>query len=182
MATLFCNFVRVRKNYIPRVSSLLKFRKRSAAVSSSCRLDNRKNVVRAVASQLSESVDFNRGESNRQQRKFPYKVISVLGIMTANNEEEEEDSSATHDVSQDQTVTPFSSHHGKRNANGRFAKAATRNKSLVQMREGYKTYTAKRKLEFENDTDENEPPSRRRTRSTEVCLMTHYHFGKVLFA
>lgn len=92
MATLFCNFVRVRKNYIPRVSSLLKFRKRRAAVSSSCRLDNRKNVVRAVASQLSESVDFNRGESNRQQRKFPYKVISVLGIMTANNEEEEEDS------------------------------------------------------------------------------------------
>ncbi|KAJ7369996.1 hypothetical protein OS493_034942 [Desmophyllum pertusum] len=167
MASLFSNFI--RKNCI----TLLKFRKTSAVVSISCRLGKRKNVVR-VASHLSESVDLRKRESNRRQhsKKFPYPVVAVLGIIAANyKDKEEEDSSAT-DVasqSQSQSVTPSSSHHEERIANGRFTKAARGTpKSLVRMREGYKTHTAKRKLEFEDGTDENEPPSRCQTRSTEA--------------
>ncbi|KAJ7382536.1 hypothetical protein OS493_034427, partial [Desmophyllum pertusum] len=151
----------IRKNCI----SLLKFRKTSAVVSISCRLGKRKNVVR-VASHLSESVDFRKRESNRRQhsKKFPYPVVAVLGIIAANSKDKEEEDSSATDVtsqsqSQSQTVTPSSLHHEERIANGRFTKAARGTpKSLVRMREGYKTHTAKRKLEFEDGTDENEPP------------------------
>ena len=36
------------------------------------------------------------------------------------------------------------------------------------MQQGYRNYMAKRILDFENLTDENEPPSKRNTRSTQV--------------
>ena len=67
-------------------------------------------------------------------------------------------------------TTPSSpSHQIKRSASGHFAKAAkgTSNK-MALMQQGYQNYMAKRKLDFENITDENEPPSKRNTRSTQV--------------
>ncbi|CAH3030571.1 unnamed protein product [Porites evermanni] len=39
---------------------------------------------------------------------------------------------------------------------------------MALMQQGYQNYMAKRKLDFENITDENEPPSKRNTRSTQV--------------
>ena len=67
-------------------------------------------------------------------------------------------------------TTPSSPlHQIKRSASGRFAKAAkgTSNK-MALMQQGYRNYMAKRKLDFENITDENEPPSKRNTGSTQV--------------
>ena len=106
-----------------------------------------------------ESYHFHRKES----RTFPYTVFAVLGMAVACSQDSEEGNSPP--------ISPFASpsHHGKRSANGRFTKAAKgKKKSLVPMRQGYRNYFAKRKLAFENYTDENEPPPKCITRSTQV--------------
>ena len=94
----------------------------------------------------------------------------------------EEDSLPTSSVSQSLSVTTPSSpsHRVKRSASGRFAKAAkgTSNK-MTLMQQGYRNYMAKRKLDFENITDENEPPSKRNTRSTQVSTAVTV-FRKIL--
>ena len=43
-----------------------------------------------------------------------------------------------------------------------------KDRKLGKLREGYKNWSAKRKLEFVDDTQENEPLRKRVTRSTEV--------------
>ena len=105
------------------------------------------------------------------------------GIAAATSHNTEEDSLPTSSVSQSLSVTTPSSpsHQVKRSASGRFAKAAkgTSNK-MALMQQGYRNYMAKRKLDFENITDENEPPSKRNTRSTQVstavtsCLQKNF--------
>ena len=123
-------------------------------------------------------------ESHRKQRRnFPYTLFAVLGIAAATPNNTEEDSLPTSSVSQSLSVTTPSSpsHQVKRSASGRFAKAAkgTSNK-MALMQQGYRNYMAKRKLDFENITDENEPPSKRNTRSTQVstavtsCLQKNF--------
>ena len=111
-------------------------------------------------------------ESHRKQRRnFPYTLFAVLGIAAATSNNTEEDSLPTSSISQSLSVTTPSSpsHQVKRSASGRFAKASkgTSNK-MALMQQGYRNYMAKRKLDFENITDENEPPSKRNTRSTQV--------------
>ena len=105
------------------------------------------------------------------------------GIAAATSHNTEEDSLPTSSVSQSLSVTTPSSpsHQVKRSASVRFAKAAkgTPNK-MALMQQGYRNYMAKRKLDFENITDENEPPSKRNTRSTQVstavtsCLQKNF--------
>ena len=123
-------------------------------------------------------------ESHRKQRRnFPCTLFAVLGIAAATSHNTEEDSLPTSSVSQSLSVTTPSSpsHQVKRSASGRFAKAAkgTSNK-MALMQQGYRNYMAKRKLDFENITDENEPPSKRNTRSTQVstavtsCLQKNF--------
>ena len=84
-------------------------------------------------------------------------------------------------------TTPSSpSHQIKRSASGRFAKAlkGTSNK-MALMQQGYRNYMAKRKLDFENITDENEPPSKRNKGSTQVSTVVTFYlyknFKKALF-
>ena len=77
-------------------------------------------------------------------------------------------------------TTPSSpSHQIKRSASGRFAKAAkgTSNK-MALMQQGYRNYMAKRKLDFENITDENEPPSKRNKGSTQVSTAVTFYLYK----
>ena len=126
-------------------------------------------------------------ESHRKQRRnFPCTLFAVLGIAAATSHNTEEDFLPTSSVSQSLSVTTPSSpsspsHQVKRSASGRFAKAAkgTPNK-MALMQQGYRNYMAKRKLDFENITDENEPPSKRNTRSTQVstavtsCLQKNF--------
>ena len=123
-------------------------------------------------------------ESHRKQRRnFPCTLFAVLGIAAATSHNTEEDSLPTSSVSQSLSVTTPSSrsHQVKRSASGRFAKAAkgTPNK-MALMQQGYRNYMAKRKLDFENITDENEPPSKRNTGSTQVstavtsCLQKNF--------
>ena len=46
------------------------------------------------------------------------------------------------------------------------------------MQQGYRNYMAKRKLDFENITDENEPPSKRNTGSTQVSMAVTFYLYK----
>ena len=59
-----------------------------------------------------------------------------------------------------------------RSSNGRFAKSKEKDIRAEQhckkLKEGFKSWAAKRKLEFENSSDENQPPSKRLARAAEV--------------
>lgn len=63
------------------------------------------------------------------------------------------------------------SHHVKRSANGPFTKHGAKGtpKNVEHVRRGYQNYIAQRKLEFGNCIDENEPTSKRETRSTQAA-------------
>ena len=164
MASLLRKFA--RKNFVNFVNA-----RRLASFRQTCI----KGDVLPVSSNLPAFIDphnRHKRESHRKQRRnFPYTLFAVLGIAAATPNNTEEDSLPTSSVSQSLSVTtpPSSSHQVKRNASGRFAKAGkgTSNK-MALMQQGYRNYMAKRKLDFENITDENEPPSKRNTRSTQV--------------
>ena len=52
----------------------------------------------------------------------------------------------------------------------KFVRSKTkRKKKLKWFQEGFKNWNAKRKLKYDNETEENEPPTKRMTRSLEVC-------------
>ena len=157
-----------RKNFVNFVNArrLASFRKTF--------IKSKGDVLR-VSSNLPAFIDphkRHKHESHRKHRRnFPYTLFTVLGIAAATPNNTEEDSLPTSSVSQSlSATTPLSSSHQvKRSASGRFAKLAkgTSNK-MALMQQGYRNYMAKRKLDFENITNENEPPSKRNTRSTQV--------------
>ena len=165
MASLLRNIA--RKNFV----NFLEVLKARRSVSFGQTFIKGDNVLR-VSSNLPAFIDPHKRESHRNQRRnFPYTLFAVLGIAAATSNNTEEDSLPTSSVSQSLSVTTPSSplHQVKRSASGRFAKAAkgTSNK-MALMQQGYRNYMAKRKLDFETITDENEPPSKRNTRSTQV--------------
>ena len=177
MASLFRNIA--QKNFV----NFLEVLKARRLVSFGQTFIKGDSVLR-VSSNLSAFIDRHKRESHRKQRRnFPYTVFAVLRIAAATSNNMEEDSLPTSSVSQSLSVTTPSSpsHQVKRSASGRFAKAAkgTSNK-MALMQQGYRNYMAKRKLDFENITDENEPPSKRNTRSTQVstavtsCLQKNF--------
>ena len=177
MASLFRNIA--RKNFV----NFLEVLKARRLVSFGQTFIKGDSVLR-VSSNLSAFIDRHKRESHRKQRRnFPYTVFAVLRIAAATSNNMEEDSLPSSSVSQSLSVTTPSSpsHQVKRSASGRFAKAAkgTPNK-MALMQQGYRNYMAKRKLDFENITDENEPPSKRNTRSTQVstavtsCLQKNF--------
>ena len=125
------------------------------------------NVFR-VSCHFTTFIDPHQGESHREQRRnFPYIVFAA-----ASSKNTEEDSLSTSSESQSFFVTTPSppSRHLKRSGNSRFAKAAkgTSNK-MALMTLGYCNCMAKEKLDFENTTEENEPPSKCNTRTTHAC-------------
>jgi len=157
MASLFRNITRKNFNCLEtgNVRSLL---------STGHRFGKRENVT-LVTSHLSESVDLNKRESHRKQsRTSPCSLFAVLGIAAASsNDTEENDSPPTSSVE-------WSLHESsERNT-----------KNLMKMRQGYPKYNAKRKLNFENYTDENQPPSKRNARSTQVCTPVTRYLKKKL--
>ena len=166
MASLLKNIA--RKNFV----NFLELLKARRLVSFGQTFIKGDNVLR-VPSSLSAFIHPRKRKSHRKQRRnFPYTLLfAVLGIDAATSNNTEEDSLPTSSVSQSLSFTTSSSpsHHVNRNANGRFAKAAkgTSNK-MALMQQGYRNYMAKRKLNFKNITDENEPPSKRNPRSTQV--------------
>ena len=166
-ASLFRNIV--RKNFI----NLREARNARRLASIDRRFRKRKDVYIQVTCYLSQSIDLCEREwYHKQRRNFPNIVLAVFGMAAASSQDTEEGNSPPKSlVSQSLSHSPFVSplHHGKRSANGCFTKAAkVTKKKLVQMRQGYKNYVAKRKLQFENCTDGNEPPPKRNTRSIQV--------------
>ena len=111
--------------------------------------------------------------------KFSH-LFAVLGVVVATLKDKEQENSPL--VSECKNLTATSSNR-ERTLDGRFTKASKgTNKKLDQMREGYKNFVAKRKLELENFTDESEPPSevcKRQTRSSEVCAITFIYVANV---
>lgn len=82
----------------------------------------------------------------------------------------------------------FTQHpHNIRNASGRFRKVEaieTRKETKIKrLHEGFKTWNAKRKLQYDNVSKENEPPAKRMTRACEVStflfIRKSYNFGKI---
>ena len=174
MASLFRNFV-----------SCLEAGNVRSLLGTGHRFVKRENVTR-VTRHLPESVDPHKRESHRKQsRNSPYSLFVVLGIAAASpNDTEENDSPPTSSVSDSLSAPSFPpSLHEKRATNGRFTKTEKGTpKNLIKMRQGYQKYTAKRKLDFENYTDENQPTSKRNTRSTQVCTpVTRYLKKKKTF-
>ena len=172
MASLFRNIA--RKNFV----NCLEAGNVRSLLSTGHRFVKRENVTR-VTSHLSISVDPHKRESHRKRsRNSPYSLFAVLGIAAASsNDTEENVSPPTLSVSDSLSAPSFPrSLHEKRSTNRRFTKAAKGTpKNLIKMGQGYQKYTAKRKLNFENYTDENQPPSKRNTRGTQVCTpVTRY--------
>ena len=175
MASLFRNIA--RKNFV----NFLEVLKARRLVSFGQTFIKGDSVLR-VSSNLSAFIDRHKRESHRKQRRnFPYTVFAVLRIAAATSNNMEEDSLPSSSVSQSLSVTTPSSpsHQVKRSASGRFAKAAkgTPNK-MALMQQGYRNYMAKRKLDFENITDENEPPSKRNKGSTQVSTVVTFYLYK----
>ena len=176
MASLLRNIA--RKNFV----NFLEVLKARRLVSFGQTFIKGDNVLR-VPSNLSAFIHPRKRESHRKQRRnFPYTLLfAVLGIDAATSNNTEEDSLPTSSVSQSLSVTTSSSpsHHVNRSANGRFAIAGkgTSNK-MALMQQGYRNYMAKRKLNFKNITDENEPPSKRNPRSTQVSTAVTLYLEK----
>ena len=126
----------------------------------------RRNITRVASVFLTESVDYRKRESNyrKHHSKFPY-VYSLFGLVSldAANLNDKEGSNSPPSSLTSQSLSPSPSHREKRSANGYFTKPGAKGtpKTLEHMRRGYQNYIVKRKLEFGNCIDENEPPSKR---------------------
>ena len=135
-----------------------------------------RNVTRVASVFSTESAHFRKGESNYRKHhiKFPY-VYSVFGAVSlaAANSNDEGGGTPLSSSFTSQSLSPSPSPHEKRGANGRLTKPGVKGTSenLEHMRRGYKNYIVKRKLEFGNSIDENAPPSKRETRSTQVWAL-----------
>ena len=113
-----------------------------------------------------------RKESHRERLRFRFShvfsVFSALYICNCERVEcmEKDESSCSTSVT-GVALTPETKHHNKRNAIGRFAKVRNlghREKNLEPMKAAL---AARRSLIFDRG-DENEPPSKRNTRSEKV--------------
>ena len=174
MASLFRNIVRLK------FTKLLEARNASVFVCMGCCFGKVRNMTRVASVFSTESVNYRKRESNyrKHHNKFPY-VYSVFGLVSlaaVNLNGKEGGNSPSSLTSQSHSPSP--SNLVKRSANGRFTKPGEKGtpKNLEHVRRGYQNYIAKRKLEFGNCIDENEPPSKRETRSTQVWALWDFIF------
>ena len=156
MASLFTNFLRID------CKKLLK-------------IGRDKKCFLRVACHLPESLDPRKRERehSKQRTKFPHQVFAVAGIVAASDDEtldqNKEEGPEKSAVTQTTASTSHAGHRDKRNNSGHFKKAEGTPKNLARMREGYTKYVTKRKLQYSDDCkDENERPSKRQRRRTEV--------------
>ena len=72
-------------------------------------------------------------------------------------------------------TTPTQRPHNIRDASGRFRKVeaieARKETNVKMLHEGFKKWNAKRKLQYDNISKENEPPAKRMTRALEVSTI-----------
>lgn len=172
MASLFRNIVRLK------FTKLLEARNASVFVCMGRSFDKIRNLTRVASVFSTESVNCRESNYRKHHSKFPY-VYSVFGLVSlaaANLNDKEGGNSPSSLTSQSHSPSP--SNHVKRSANGRFTKSGAKGtpKNLEHARRGYQNYIAKRKLEFGNCIDKNEPPSKRETRSTQVWALWDFIF------
>ena len=170
MASLFRNIVWIKP------TKLLEAGNASFFVCMGRCFGKRRNVTGVASVFSTESVDFRKRESNYRKHhikfSYVYSVFGAVSLAAANSNDKEGGTTPSSSLTS-QSLTPSPSHHEKRGANGRFTKPGVKgtSKNLEHMRRGYKNYTVKRKLEFGNSIDENAPPSKRETRSTQVWAL-----------
>ena len=167
MASLFRNIVRLK------FTKLLEARNASVFVCMGRCFDKIRNITRVASVFSTESVNYRESNYRKHHSDFPY-VYSVFGLVSlaaANLNDKKGGNSPSSLTSQSHSPSP--SNHVKRSANGRFTKPGAKGtpKNLEHARRGYQNYIAKRKLEFGNCIDENEPPCKRETRSTQVWAL-----------
>ena len=113
----------------------------------------------------------------RSHRYISPHVFAVFGAVYSSTSEDKENPNGEENVlyTDDSrgTTTPAQSRHKKRDSNGRFAKANVKGKVTDLMRT---SLAARRKLVFD-EGDENEPPTKRQTRSDEVQFTLHTLFS-----
>lgn len=107
-------------------------------------------------------------EKSRSNFSHVFSVFSALYICTCGRVECMEKDESSFSMSATGVIeTPETNHHNKRNLNGRFAKVRNvghKEKSLQPMKTAL---AARRSLVFD-ECEENEPPSKRKTRSEKV--------------
>ena len=139
-----------------------------------------RNIARVACVFSTESENYRKREYNFRKHHitFPY-VHSMIGSVSlaAANVNDKEGGNSPPPLTR-QSSSPSPSNHVNRSANGRFTKHGAKGtpKNLEHMRQGYQNYIAKRKLEFGNCIDENEPPSRRETRRTQGWALWDFIF------
>ena len=161
MASHFRDIVRLK------FTKLLEARNARVFVCMSPCFGKIRNIARVASIFSTESENYRKREYNyrKHHMKSPY-VYSMIGsvsLAAANVNDREAGNSPSSLTSQSSSPSP--SNHVKRSA-----------KNLEHMRRGYQNYTAKRKLEFGNCIDENEPPSKRETRSTQLWALWDFIF------
>ena len=163
--------VLLRRNYV----NLLPFRNVTQSIRRlKCPLNQEQCLKSSFSGVLSTLRDYNyrrsTGSDEGQWTNFP-PIFAVFGVTvnaTKDEQESGDEDSRCFEVSQE--TTPPENRFNVRRSNGRFTKTKKDLADLQckKLKEGYKTWTAKRKLLFENSTDENEPPSKCTTRAAEV--------------
>ena len=172
MASLFRNIVRLK------FTKLLEARNASVFVCMGRCFDKIRNITRVAGVFSTESVNYRESYYRKHHSKFPYEysVFGLVSLAAANLNDKEGGNSPSSLTSQSHSPSP--SNHVKRSGNGRFTKPGAKGtpKNLEHARRGYQNYIAKRKLEFGNRIDENEPLSKRETRSTQVWALWDFIF------
>ena len=174
MASHFRDIVRIK------FTKLLDARNASVFVCMGSCFGKIRNIARVASVFSTESENYRKREYNyrKQHIKFPcvYSMIGSVSLAAANVNDKEGGNSPPSLTSQSSSPSP--SNHVKRSAYGRFTKHGAKGtpNNLEHMRRGYQNYIAKRKLDFGNCIDENEPPSKRETRSTQVWALWDFIF------
>ena len=174
MASHFRDIVRIK------FTKLLDARNASVFVCKGRCFGKIRNIARVASVFSTESENYRKREYNyrKQHIKFPcvYSMVGSVSLAAANVNDKEGGNSPPSLTSQSSSPSP--SNHVKRSAYGRFTKHGAKGtpKNLEHMRRGYQNYIAKRKLDFGNCIDENEPPSQRETRITQVWALWDFIF------
>lgn len=125
-----------------------------------------------------------RGRDERNWRR-PFTYFAVLGVVNATENKQKSPKGNPHICTpSEQDNPPY--RFNVRSSNGRFAKSKEKDIRVEhhckKLKEGFKSWAAKRKLEFENTSDENQPPSKRLTRAAEVRFEMRDPFLITLFS
>ena len=127
----------------------------------------------AVLNSLSDSNNHRSRDTDDRNWRRPFTYFAVLGVVNATENEQISPKGDFHVCRPSEEDTP-PYHFNMRASNGRFAKSKEKDLRAdlhcKKLREGFKSWAAKRKLEFENSSNENESPSKCLTRAAEVRL------------